>query len=213
MSVAALWRPFLGVFLAALLAGCASQSRSELDALSRATVLIEHAKGHGTGAIVGPDRVLTAYHVVAEAPLHITFFEGPAVGGTVRWYDAALDLALLEVAVPHSYQPRELACDELRVGQRLVTVGHPMRARWQAADGRLATVTTLEGGDLVPLGYEIGLGSSGGPVFDDSGRVAGIALAILAERRSTSAAYDEFKDTGIGLMLPAAAFCDALRQR
>jgi DNA-binding transcriptional LysR family regulator len=35
----------------------------------------------------------------------------------------------------------------------------------------------------------------------------------LAERRSTSAAYDEFKDTGIGLMLPAAIFCDALGQR
>jgi S1-C subfamily serine protease len=213
MSVAALSRPFLCVLLAALVAGCASQSRSELDALNRATVLIEHAKGHGTGAIVGSDQVLTAYHVVTEAPLHVTFFEGPAVGGSVRWYDEALDLALVEVAVPHRYQPRELACDELQVGQRLVTVGHPMRARWQAADGRLATVTALQGGDLVPLGYEIGLGSSGGPVFDDRGRVAGIALAILAERRSTSAAYDEFKHTGIGLMLPAATFCDTLRQR
>jgi S1-C subfamily serine protease len=213
MSLAALWRPLLGVVLVALLAGCASQSGSERDALNRATVLIEHAKGHGTGAIVGPDQVLTAYHVVADAPLHVTFFEGPAVGGTVRWYDEALDLALVEVAVPRRYQPRELACDDLQIGQHLVTVGHPMRARWQAADGRLPTVTALEGGDLVPLGYEIGLGSSGGPVFDDSGRVAGIALAILAERRSTSAAYDEFKDTGIGLMLPAATFCDALGQR
>ena len=86
-----------------------------------------------------------------------------------------------------------------------------MRARWQQAEGRLPTVTAVGSLGLVPLGFDIGLGSSGGPVFDDSGRVAGIALAILAERRSTSAGYDEFKDTGMGLMLPAATFCDTVR--
>ena len=85
-----------------------------------------------------------------------------------------------------------------------------MRERWATADGRLPTVTAVGGVGLVPLGFEIGLGTSGGPVFDDQGRVAGVALASLAERRSSSAAYDEFKDTGMGLMLPASAFCDAL---
>ena len=35
--------------------------------------------------------------------------------------------------------------------------------------------------------------------------MVGITLAILAERSSTEAAYDEFKDTGIGLMLPSSA--------
>jgi hypothetical protein len=49
-------------------------------------------------------------------------------------------------------------------------------------------------------------------VFDDTGRIAGIALAILAERRSTSAGYDEYKDTGMGLMLPAASFCESLKR-
>jgi S1-C subfamily serine protease len=88
-----------------------------------------------------------------------------------------------------------------------------MRDRWVAADGRLPTVTGVSGANLVPLGFEIGLGTSGGPVFDDAGRVAGVALAILAERRSASAGYDEYKDTGIGLMLPAAEFCGALQPR
>jgi S1-C subfamily serine protease len=63
------------------------------------------------------------------------------------------------------------------------------------------------------MGFSIGLGTSGGPVFDDHGRVAGIALAILAERRSASAVYDDYKETGIGLMLPATAFCAALEGR
>jgi serine protease Do len=211
MSRAGLWRPTLGLSLAALLVACTLQAPPNFDRLNRATVLIEHLKGHGTGIIVGPNHVLTAYHVVTSGPLAVVFYQGPAVGGRVHWYDQKLDLALVEVEVPERYRATELACDQLRIGQHLVAVGHPMRARWVAADGRLPTVTAVGGLGLVPLGFDIGLGSSGGPVFDERGRLAGIALAILAERRSTSAGYDEFKDTGMGLMLPASAFCNALQ--
>ena len=211
MSPSSFW-PSLGLAAVALLAACASPTVPNSDVLNHSTVLIEHAKGHGTGAIIGPNQVLTAYHVVADAPVAVKFFDGPSVGGAVRWYDEALDLALLDVAVPERYPTTDLACSDLRVGQHLVVVGHPMRDRWVAARGRLPTLTNVGGANLVPLGFEIGLGTSGGPVFDDTGRVAGVALAILAERRSASAGYDEYKDTGIGLMLPAAAFCGALQR-
>jgi S1-C subfamily serine protease len=63
---------------------------------------------------------------------------------------------------------------------------------------------------LVPLGFPIGLGTSGGPVFDGGGRVVGVALAILAERSPATAAYDRYQDSGIGLMLPATAFCNTI---
>jgi serine protease Do len=210
MSRAALWRPLAGIVLAAWVTGCALRPDPDLDGLARATVLIEHAKGHGTGIILGPRQILTAYHVVTGGPVAVVFYEGPAVGGRVAWYDEKLDLALIDAPVPQRYRATALACADLRVGQRLVAVGHPMRARWVAAAGRLPTVTGIGGLGLVPLGFDLGLGSSGGPVFDQHGRVVGVTLAILAERRSTSAGYDEFKSTGIGLMLPATAFCAAL---
>jgi S1-C subfamily serine protease len=213
MSPSGIWRPLWGTAVAVLVAACATPPVPNADALNQATVLIEHAKGHGTGAIIGPNQVLTAYHVVADAPVDVEFFEGPKLGGSVRWYDAALDLALVEVEVPQRYKATELACSELRAGQHLVAVGHPMRNRWVPQGGDLPRTDDVGGSGLVPLGFEIGLGTSGAPVFDDTGRVAGIALAILAERRSASAGYDEFKDTGIGLMLPAAAFCDSLRKQ
>ena len=44
-------------------------------------------------------------------------------------------------------------------------------------------------------------------MFDEDGQVVGVALAILAERSSESATFGDFKDTGIGLMLPAHQFC------
>lgn len=211
MSPSRSW-PLLGLALVALLTACATPPAPDSDALNQTTVLIEHAKGHGTGTIIGPNQVLTAYHVVADAPVAVKFFEGPTVGGAIRWYDEALDLALLDVPVPERYPASELSCADLRSGQRLVVVGHPMRDRWVAAGGRLPAVTNVGGANLVPLGFEIGLGTSGGPVFDETGRVAGVALAILAERRSASAGFDEYKDTGIGLMLPAATFCPALHK-
>jgi S1-C subfamily serine protease len=212
MSPTGVWRPLLGCAVAALVAACASHSVPNAEALNQATVLIEHAKGHGTGAIIGPNQVLTAYHVVADAPVQVEFFDGPTVGATVRWYDETLDLALIDVAVPPGYKAIELACHRLSPGQHLVAVGHPMRDRWVPRDGRLPRTDPVGGSGLVPLGFDIGLGTSGGPVFDDTGRVAGIALAILAERRSASAGYDEYKETGMGLMLPAASFCDSLKR-
>ena len=213
MSPNGVWRLLGGAALAALMSACATPPVPNVDALNQATVLIEHAKGHGTGAIIGPNQVLTAYHVVADAPVAVEFYKGPKVGGSVRWYDEALDLALIDVPVPQGYRATQLACNQLHAGEHLVAIGHPMRDRWVPQDGRLPRTDTIGGSGLVPLGFDIGLGTSGGPVFDDDGRVAGIALAILAERRSTSAGYDEYKDTGMGLMLPATAFCGSLHRQ
>jgi S1-C subfamily serine protease len=200
----------LSAGLAAALGACSTPPKSTLDSLDQATVLIEHAKGHGTGTIVSPHAVLTAYHVVQETPLEVTFFNGPMVEGRVSWFDANLDLALVDVAVPEGYPVIQLDCDDLHVGQQLVSIGHPTQSRWVAVGGHLPTTATIGSCQLVPLGFPIGLGTSGGPVFDASGRVVGITLAILAERNPASAAYDRYKDTGIGLMLPAKDFCAAL---
>ncbi|HSA82912.1 MAG TPA: serine protease [Geminicoccaceae bacterium] len=200
----------VGATLTAGLGACSTPPASPLDSLHQATVLIEHAKGHGSGTIVGPHAVLTAYHVVQEDPLTVTFFNGPTAGARLTWFDEKLDLALVDVEVPHGYPMIELACDDLRAGQHLVSVGHPTQSRWVAVGGYLPSTSSIGAGQLVPLGFPIGLGTSGGPVFDETGQVVGIALAILAERNRASAAYDRYKDTGIGLMLPARDFCDAL---
>jgi S1-C subfamily serine protease len=200
----------LSAGLAAALGACSTPPSSMLDSLDQETVLIEHTKGHGTGTIVSPHAVLTAYHVVQETPLEVTFFNGPVVEGRVSWFDATLDLALVAVEVPKGYPSIELDCDDLQVGEQLVSIGHPTQSRWVAVGGHLPTTATIGSGQLVPLGFPVGLGTSGGPVFDRSGRVVGITLAILAERNPASAAYDRYKDTGIALMLPAKDFCDAL---
>lgn len=198
-----------GVLAAAFLAGCSSVTQPALETLHQTTVLVEHAKGHGTGAIIGPDAVLTAFHVVEEEPLEVTFFQGQAQRGWIRWRDPVRDLAVIKVQVPDGYPTPEIYCGDLRAGQHLMLVGHPTHSRWVAVGGYLPAADPFEG-DLVALGFPIGLGTSGGPVFDGDGRIVGVALAILAERSSATANFGDFKDTGIGLMLPAKIFCGDL---
>jgi serine protease Do len=148
--------------------------------------------------------------VVQESPLEITFFAGEAETGAVVWENAILDLALIRVEVPGGYPVPEWSCADLHAGQHLVSIGHPTQSRWVAVGGYLPKSEGFGDIGLVSLGFPIGLGTSGGPVFDAEGRVVGVALAILAERSSASALYDRYQDTGIGLMLPATAFCDAI---
>ena len=99
-----------------------------------------------------------------------------------------------------------MSCDTPKPGQHVISVGHPIQSQWVMVGGFLKS-GSLVAGRYISLGFPVGLGTSGGPVFDEQGQVVGITLAILAERSSTEAAYDEFKDTGIGLMLPSSEFC------
>lgn len=199
----------IGLSLATALSACTA-GPPNLEALHHSTVLVQHAKGHGTGTIVGPNAVLTAFHVVQEDSLEVTFFAGQHADGRVVWQNAILDLALVEVEVPQGYPVPQWSCADLRPGQHLVSIGHPTQSRWVAVGGYLPDGEAFGDIGLVSLGFPIGLGTSGGPVFDADGRVVGVALAILAERSSASALYDRYQDTGIGLMLPATAFCNAI---
>lgn len=196
----------LGGLLMAVLTACNTQIASPVTPLHRSTVLIEHEKGHGSGLIVGPRRVLTAYHVVQGQGLDVRFFSGEANAGSVVWSDAERDLAVIDVKIPEGHPRAPLSCDQPRAGQHVIAVGHPIQSQWVLVGGYLPN-GGLVADRYVSLGFPVGLGTSGGPVFDDQGQVVGITLAILAERNSTEAAYDEFKDTGIGLMLPASEFC------
>ncbi|MGI9500977.1 MAG: S1 family peptidase [Geminicoccaceae bacterium] len=199
----------IGSLLVAFLMGCSSTPSSSVTPLHRSTVLIEHDEGHGSGLIVGPRRVLTAFHVVQGDGLDIRFFSGEANAGSVIWSDAERDLALIDVAIPEGHPTALLSCEKPRPGQHVISVGHPIQSQWVLVGGYLPN-SGLVAGRYVSLGFPVGLGTSGGPVFDEEGHVVGITLAILAERSSTEAAYDQFKDTGIGLMLPSSEFCRAI---
>ncbi len=207
MALRGLRARLLSVMATMSLFGCAVQAPSDPTPLHKSTVLIEHEDGHGSGLILGPNRVLTAYHVVQGDELGVRFFNGQVQTGQLVWADPERDLAVLDVPIPIGHPKVLLSCNPPYPGQHVMSVGHPIQSQWVLVGGHLPN-HGLVAGRYLSLGFPIGLGTSGGPVFDSQGEVIGITLAILAERTSTTATYDEYKDTGIGLMLPASEFCE-----
>ena len=69
------------------------------EALRRSTVEIRTGnrryQGNGSGAVIGPDQVITNAHVLHGNTLSITTWEGNVVSGCVLKIDGRRDLALL----------------------------------------------------------------------------------------------------------------------
>jgi putative serine protease PepD len=220
-----LW--LIGGFVAASLAACSSVPSSSINSLHRSTVIVEHDRGHGSGFIIGESRVLTAYHVIQGDDMKVRFFDGQALAGDVVWVDRAQDLAIIDVAVPAGHPVASFSCEAPLPDQHLIAVGHPHESQWVAVGGYLPardprveqslSVGLPVGGypadhqlsaeNYLAMGFPIGVGTSGGPVFNESGEVVGITLAILASRMANAPAGEVYRDTGIGLMLPSSEFC------
>lgn len=219
------WLRFLGLSLVCFLAAACANSEAvkpnairaaERSDMWQATVVVENGAGHGSGVIVGNGSVLTAYHVVDDGIPEIEFFGGERVSGVVDWASEALDLAIVRVDIPDRYAAPALFCGTVTPDQRLVSIGHPLSTRWVLVEGYLNKMDISDKTHLLPLGFDLSLGNSGGPVFDDSGRIVGIAEAILVTRTVQQTAAGEKAGhgdylTGTGLMLPASMFCDEIR--
>ena len=213
----------LGLTVWLLASGCttaesiepAASESADTRSMWQATVLVETGGGHGSGVIIGAGSVLTAFHVVDDGVPKIEFFGGERESGVVGWASEELDLAIVRVGVPGRYPVPTMFCGELGMEQRVVVIGHPLAAHWVSVEGHLGTAEMPDLTPLLPLGFDLSLGNSGGPVFDDAGRVVGIASAILARAPSTKIAARSGlgggQQTGPGLMLPASRFCGELR--
>jgi serine protease Do len=138
---------------------------------------------HATGCVLTSSGVIvTAYHVLAE----------PAVSRGVLTLDGKVypvsevlaaskpdDLALIRIPA-HDLQPAPLSKGD-RVGSEVTVISHPGTAYFNLTHGFITRYSAgIEYGHLVVrmgLTAEFARGSSGAPVFNSQGEVAGVVLA------------------------------------
>lgn len=70
---------------------------------------------------------------------------------------------------------------DLSVGQRLIAVGSPQGLENTVSDGILSAVRQYESARYLQITAPVSPGSSGGPVFDETGKVVGIATFQFAK--------------------------------
>lgn len=156
----------------------------------RSIVQIRTADGLGTGFVIasGDHRhlILTNRHVLASAgsgglitgqvlsQCHVLLRNGQSVIGRLVGLprDPELDLALLVISVSGLQPLGEIApFSDIRVGLRVVAVGHPHGLDFTVTDG---IVSAKREGLLIQTSAAINPGNSGGPLIDEHLRVIGV---------------------------------------
>ena len=173
----------------------------------------EETKATGTGVIVNADgTVLTALHVVDGAQaVRLTFADGTESAATVAGSDAEQDIATLTPAkLPETLVPAVLG-GGLAVGDEVVAVGNPLGLTATTTSGVVSALdrvlTRERAGDiagLIQFDAAVNPGSSGGPLINDRGQVAGIVVALANPT-------DDGTFIGIGFAVPIGAALGAGR--
>ncbi len=173
--------------------------------------------GSGTGFFIGPDSVLTNFHVVAEcAALTVgNNHDGMEVAAKFVAGDPEADLAVIAASAPDTTPAQFRIEVNTDTAQTWAIVGYPVRGRpvLQAEFDRvwIDPLDFLDDHKLFSFSGAVRHGSSGSPVLDDHGSVVGVVTAKLDLQKvyqNTGIRLDLVNDVGIAI--PNAAVFDFL---
>jgi len=150
-------------------------------------VMVYNVGGYGSGAIIGPDCVLTARHMTINEGIRVTTADGADYEVVRVVQDKDSDLALLYIDGQFDEVPLVLDPTPLKVGDEVIVIGTPMGEKALmncVVTGRVVKVdveTPLPGVDSADM-YDVhaGPGFSGGPVLDNRGRIRGVHTVSVA---------------------------------
>lgn len=144
--------------------------------LSASTVAVRLGRhGGGSGVIWSADgTIVTNAHVASRRSAEVVLSDGRSFRADVDRRDVARDLAVLHIDA--TMLPAAAVRDprDLRVGELLVAVGHPLGIPNALTMG-IAHAPLRDGGRrFVSADLRLAPGNSGGPLADIDGRVVGI---------------------------------------
>lgn len=159
--------------------------------------------GWGSGVIIDNEGlILTAAHVIEDSnSLWVDLPDGNSVYATVVYVDPNKDFAFIDIDVNDS-TPSVFSFDELQVGDGVYVIGSPL-------DDALFNLTTFghvsgldrqiyfwNYEDMLIVDAQTWPGNSGGPVFNDDGKIVGILVGGYGN-------YD-----GISVCVPASTILE-----
>ena len=165
-------------------------------AFAPGVVLIVTNTASGSGSVIRKNGlVLTNWHVVKgyesvkiifKPPLRSKFRASDFYVGIVERVDQVTDLALVRVVAP----PRNLTViplgkiDDVEIGSEVHAIGHPTGETWTYTKGTISQVRpdyewpaspgVKHKATVIQTQTPMNPGSSGGPLFTDSGRIIGV---------------------------------------
>ena len=132
------------------------------------------AVGFGSGVVIDRGIVLTNCHVALRGTAVAAKLGNDVYPAIVQVADEELDLCTLSVpgldapAVPIG------SVKTLRTGQRVFAIGAPQGLELTISEGIVSSLREVPGGTVIQTTAAISAGSSGGGLFDVSGKLVGI---------------------------------------
>lgn len=164
-------------------------------------VMPPEAMGVGSGFFIDAQgHVVTNNHVIKEADeITVTLQDGTELPATVLGHDDKTDLAVLQVKGDGNYPYVSFGdSDHARVGDWVVAVGSPFGLGGTVTAGIIsARGRDIRSGpfdDFLQVDAPINKGNSGGPLFDQDGKVIGVNTAIFSPSGG---------NVGIGFAIPS----------
>jgi hypothetical protein len=154
--------------------------------ISPAVVVMETQRGNkkvlATGFFINAQgHIVTNFHVIAGAEqAFIRTQEGRRYPvKRIVAEDREADLVLITADIPaREIVPLEVTGKLPEVGEKIYAIGHPMGLEKTVSEGIVSAIRKLPKlGDIIQITAPISPGSSGGPVFNSSGRIVGVARA------------------------------------
>ncbi|HJL04480.1 MAG TPA: trypsin-like peptidase domain-containing protein [Polyangiaceae bacterium LLY-WYZ-15_(1-7)] len=180
-------------------------AKDMIRARTKQIVLVQDAKGLGTGVIVGPDGwILTNKHVAPSVgPFRVVLSDGQNVHGVGVHQSVHHDLAIVKVDVDTSgfMDIESDLAEDYVVGEEVWALGHPRGCRFSVARGIISNPhREIETNYYVQTDVSINPGNSGGPLVDTSGRLVGIVTLAYANSQ------------GLGFAVPGHTASDYVRE-
>jgi S1-C subfamily serine protease len=152
----------------------------ERAALVRVVGLGCAGRSVGSGVVVGDGRVLTNRHVVAGAAyVEVQRVDGTRIGASVERVGETVDLAVLWAG--DALGPGVVPAGRLAVHQPVTLLGHPRGGPAAGTSGPVTARATFDQpgmrAEAAWVDAEVSEGNSGGPAFDETGRLVGVVFA------------------------------------
>lgn len=128
----------------------------------------------GSGVVIGPGSVVTNCHVALRGEALEVTLNAASYSASVEVANEERDLCLLNV--PGLVAPAVSlgSVDSLRAGQRVYAVGAPQGLDLTISDGIISALRDVPDGKMIQTSAPVSPGSSGGGLFDTSGRMVGV---------------------------------------
>lgn len=180
------------------------------DAAAASVIIKREDQGHGSGFAISQDGyILTNYHVIASKnpnkteKIKVLTSTGEELTPTIVRFNKAKDIALLKVE--KSFDKAFVLSTEKQFKslQDVYTIGAPksIELGQTVTTGMISNERNANNNELLQLSMAVNFGNSGGPLFDNTGKLHGVIVSKLVGESTE----------GISFAIPAYKIGDYLK--